>query len=529
MADLVPSLTHLEPPRLVPLQLDRFSPHFDRPEDFGIVPLGPRRDFRFVYPADRVDEAALAEIAYSFDFDTQTDEPRGVYGPAPAARSASGRRTGERRSVRCDTSGGRVSSSSPIGGLASITPSTVSPSPRRGSISPARTAPPSRRPRVRHVSTRATGRRTCRHGGRGLPRGARGGTACLQGRRPLSLAGAAGNRAPVAPSGAGPGGGTGTRARRTRVADPSPAWQRGEAGRDRPGAGEAVGPAQRSADPSCDRRRISARDSGLACRRTAHGGVAGPGDRFSRRCSLPSPACPRERGVFAERSGRRFALTPISRLLRNGAPGSMRSIAVLAGEEWARAWYDLPHAVRTGRPAFEHAFGTSFYDWLAGERGAARRFDEAMRYKWETLREEVVAAYDFSEASRIVDVGGGSGSLIEAILDQNVDATGVLLETPAVAAEARRRLRAAGLHRRCSVVAGDFLRSVPSGGDLYILAYVLHNWDDRHAVRILRNCRRAMAAGGRLLVVESLLPPGRRPSPGEGPRPRDAGLHARRS
>ena len=216
--------------------------------------------------------------------------------------------------------------------------------------------------------------------------------------------------------------------------------------------------------------------------------------------------------VFAERPGRRFALTPISRLLRTGVPGSMHAIAVLAGERWGTAWYGLPDAVRTGRPAFERVHGESFYDWLATDRGAARRFDEVMRYTWEALREEVVAAHDFSDASCIVDVGGGSGLLVETILARNAAATAVLLETPAIAAEARRRLRAAGLGRRCRVVSGDFLRSVPSGGDVYVLAFVLHNWDDRRAVRILRNCRRAMAAGGRVLVVESVVPPGRGPS-----------------
>jgi ubiquinone/menaquinone biosynthesis C-methylase UbiE len=217
--------------------------------------------------------------------------------------------------------------------------------------------------------------------------------------------------------------------------------------------------------------------------------------------------------VFAERPGRHFALTPISRLLRTKVPGSMRALAVLGGEQWRRAWYDLEHAVRTGRPAFERVSGSSFYEWLATEPAAARRFEEAQRYKWETLRDDVVDACDFSDASRIVDVGGGSGMLLEAILGRAPNATGMLVETPAIVAEARRHLRAAGLSRRCRVVEGDFVRSVPSSGDVYILAFVLHNWDDRRAVRILRNCRRAMADGGRVLVVEILVPASGSPSP----------------
>jgi len=213
-------------------------------------------------------------------------------------------------------------------------------------------------------------------------------------------------------------------------------------------------------------------------------------------------------GVLGEMPGRRFGLTPVSRLLTTDAPESMRSVAVLAGERWRMTWYDLEHAVRTGRPAFDRLYGSSFYEWLGQEPEAARRFEEAQRFKWESLREDVVAAHDFSDAARIVDVGGGSGMLLEAILERAPDATGVLVETPVIAAEARRRLGP-----RCEVLAGDFLKAVPEGGDVYVLAFVLHNWDDRRAARILRNCRRAMKPGGRVLVVETILPSGRRPSP----------------
>lgn len=191
----------------------------------------------------------------------------------------------------------------------------------------------------------------------------------------------------------------------------------------------------------------------------------------------------------------------------------MRPLAVLAGERWRRSWYDLEDAVRTGRPSFDRLHGSSFYDWLASEPAAARRFEEAQRYKWETLRDEIVEAHDFSDASYVVDVGGGSGMLLEAILARAPNATGVLVETRVIAAEARRRLRAAGLGRRYQIVDGDFVRSVPKGGDVYVLAFVLHNWDDRRAARILRNCRRALAAGGRVVVIESIIPPGRGASP----------------
>jgi SAM-dependent methyltransferase len=209
-------------------------------------------------------------------------------------------------------------------------------------------------------------------------------------------------------------------------------------------------------------------------------------------------------GVLAEGPGREFALTPMSELLRTGVPGSMHAIAVLAGEPWRRAWYDLPQAVRTGEPAA----GASFYESLARDPAAALRFDAAMRHKWASLAPILLDAYDFSRAARIVDVGGGSGALLEAILARHPEATGALLEAPVIAAEARRRLEG----QRCEVVDGDFTDAVPPGGDLYLLAFVLHNWDDRRAAAILANCRRATSPGGRVLVVESVVPAGTGPS-----------------
>jgi SAM-dependent methyltransferase len=202
-------------------------------------------------------------------------------------------------------------------------------------------------------------------------------------------------------------------------------------------------------------------------------------------------------GVLAEERDGTFALTPISQLLRTDVPDSLHAVAVLAGEPWRRAWYDLPHAVRTGQPAFGRGDGAAFYDSLAKDPVASRRFDDAMRLKWETLAGEVLRAYDFSHASQIVDVGGGSGMLLEAILDAHPRAAGVLFETQAMGIEARGRRRAA---------TGDFFDAVPNGGDLYVLAFVLHNWDDDAAVTILRNCRRAMADGGRVIVIESIVP-----------------------
>jgi hypothetical protein len=211
-------------------------------------------------------------------------------------------------------------------------------------------------------------------------------------------------------------------------------------------------------------------------------------------------------GVFAERRGRRFGRTPLSDLLRAGVPGSLRAPALLTGESWRRVAFDLPAAVRSGRSPFARAHGGGFYAYLARHPASYRLFLDAMECHWPGLAHSVVRAGRLTRARRIVDVGGGAGALMQVILEMNRAAAGLVLEMRAAAMRARRRLAAAGLSRRCRVVAGDFFRSVPAGGDAYVLAFVLHNWDDRRALRILTRCRAAMSADARLLVVEALVP-----------------------
>jgi len=124
----------------------------------------------------------------------------------------------------------------------------------------------------------------------------------------------------------------------------------------------------------------------------------------------------------------------------------------------------------------------------------------------------VVSAYDFSGIGTLVDVGGGHGSFLAAILEANPGMRGILFDRPQVAVGAMQQIESAGLRSRCEVVSGDFFESVPRGGDAYVLKKVICDWDDERAVAILRNCHRAMAEGGRLLLVELIVPPGNEPS-----------------
>jgi hypothetical protein len=218
-------------------------------------------------------------------------------------------------------------------------------------------------------------------------------------------------------------------------------------------------------------------------------------------------------GVFTERDGGHFALTPPAELLRTGEPGSMRALAIMLGEESYRAWGELLYSVKAGEPAFERVFGKPRWEYLAQHPAAADVFNEAMTGLFGRVHAAVVKAYDFSRFHRVIDVGGGNGFLLALILRANPGTTGVLLETPAVVPDARKHLEAAGLAQRCRVVAGDFFESVPEGCDAHLLAHVMQSFDDDRCARILASCRRAIARNGTVLLVEPVIAPGNEPSP----------------
>jgi ubiquinone/menaquinone biosynthesis C-methylase UbiE len=210
-------------------------------------------------------------------------------------------------------------------------------------------------------------------------------------------------------------------------------------------------------------------------------------------------------GVVEADGPERFAPTPLTRLLSSDAAPSMRALAV-CGEESYRAWGRILHTIETGKPAFDACFGMSRFEFLEANRDSAAAFDEAMSQMVRRIADAVVAAVDLSGRDLIVDVGGGRGLLLSAMLEARPDARGVLVDTPAVVADAESHVAASGVADRCELVGGDFFESVPPGGDAYVLSQTIHNWDDDRAVRILDNCRRAMAPGGVVLVVEMLMP-----------------------
>jgi hypothetical protein len=219
-------------------------------------------------------------------------------------------------------------------------------------------------------------------------------------------------------------------------------------------------------------------------------------------------------GVFTEVPPDRYALTSMGELLRSDVPGSLRGYIVLYGTElFLQAAHELGASVRTGKAGAELAFGVPLYGYLADHPDEARVFDLGMMSVSSMDDAAVLAAYDFSGMKLVVDLGGGQGSLLAAILTAYPSARGILFERTAVLDGAAEQLAGSGVRDRCQLVDGNFFDAVPAGADAYLLKRVLHNWDDDHVVAILRACRRAIPVHGRLLSIDAVVPPGDEPSP----------------
>jgi hypothetical protein len=216
-------------------------------------------------------------------------------------------------------------------------------------------------------------------------------------------------------------------------------------------------------------------------------------------------------GVFAEEGERRFALTPAAALLRDDIPGSQRAMAIMMGEEHYKSWGELVSSVQTGKPAFEKIFGKPVFEFLSERPEQAAIFDRAMVGVHGRETSAVLDAYDFSAFSSIADIGGGNGSTLSGILERHPGLHGTLFDLPGVIGRARQNVEKAGLSDRLHLVAGNFFESIPGGVDAYFLRHIIHDWDDEKALWILENVRRAMGEEGRVLVVESVIPPGNDP------------------
>jgi len=220
-------------------------------------------------------------------------------------------------------------------------------------------------------------------------------------------------------------------------------------------------------------------------------------------------------GIFAEGDSRRFSLTPLAEPLRSDVAGSKRALALMSGDEQFRTWTEIDYSIRTGKVAFDKVFGKPIFDYLGEHPDKARIFDAAMVGIHGRESNAILNAYDFSVFGVVADIGGGNGSQMTEILKKHSRMKGILFDLPHVIERAQERIQASGLLDRCKLVAGSFFDAVQEGADAYVLRHMIHDWDEEKCLTILRNCHRAMPPASKLLVIESVIPPGNDPFHGK--------------
>ena len=221
-------------------------------------------------------------------------------------------------------------------------------------------------------------------------------------------------------------------------------------------------------------------------------------------------------GVFAETTPRTFELTPLAEPLRSDSPESMRAMIRFVGSALAQgSWQQLAHCVKTGETGVRKAFGVDAFDYLKDHREEAALFNDAMTTFSRRSAPAIAEAYDFGRFHKIVDIAGGHGLLLTTVLQKYPQTHGVLFDLPQVIEGGRKLIAEAGLSARCEAVAGDFFQSVPAGADCYMMKHIIHDWDEPEARTILANCRKGIAPGGGLLLVEMVITPGNDPAFGK--------------
>ena len=220
-------------------------------------------------------------------------------------------------------------------------------------------------------------------------------------------------------------------------------------------------------------------------------------------------------GVYREQSDGRFTNTPASEELRSDIENSRRAMAVMMGEEHYIAWGELLYCIQTGQKGFDKIYGEPIFDWMAKHPEQAAIFDQAMVSVHGRETGAMLDAYDFSSIGTLADVGGGNGSVLRGVLARYPRMRGMLCDLPGVLERAKPLIEADGLADRLQTHPTNFFEAVPAGADAYLMRHIIHDWTDEQSLQILGNVRKVLKPEGRLLVVESIIPPGNDPNFGK--------------
>ena len=211
--------------------------------------------------------------------------------------------------------------------------------------------------------------------------------------------------------------------------------------------------------------------------------------------------------VLHSDSENRFSNTPLSETLITDAPGSLRWFTISElGQEHYPAWGNIMHSVKTGEIGFDNFYGADVWAYFRNNPEEAAVFNNSMSGMTAAVNESLRSVYDFSKFKTVVDVGGGHGGLITGILKASPNTKGILFDAPEVVSGAHAKLAEAGVSDRCETVSGDFFKSVPAGGDAYIMKWIIHDWNDEQSIQILKNCRAQIGPEGRLIIVDAVVP-----------------------
>ena len=220
-------------------------------------------------------------------------------------------------------------------------------------------------------------------------------------------------------------------------------------------------------------------------------------------------------GVFTENNKQEFETTALGATLQSDSPGSMKAMAIAQLGDHFNAWGNLTYSIKTGNISFDNIEGMSIWKYYETHPDEGINFMKAMSGVTNAVVMNVLPFYDFSNFKTIVDVGGGNGALLTAVLNAAPAAKGIVFDEEYVVEETRKALLAKSLESRCTVQGGSFFEGIPGGADAYLMKMILHDWNDEQSLQILKNCSKAMNPDSKLLVIEAVIPKGNDPHPGK--------------